>query len=57
MGAVLAISMLLTARNVGFNTRDLDRAISREYPVDAANFVRQNSFSGPLYNISTGADF
>ncbi len=50
VGAVLAISMLLTARNIGFNTRDLDRAISREYPVDAVNFVRRNSFSGPLYN-------
>jgi hypothetical protein len=48
--AVLAIGMLLIARDTGFNTRDLDRAISREYPVDAANFVRRNSFSGPLYN-------
>ncbi len=38
------------ARNTGFNTRDLDRAISREYPVNAVNFVRQNSFPGPLYN-------
>jgi hypothetical protein len=50
VGAVLAISMLLTARNTGFNTRDLDRAISREYPVNALNFVRQNQFPGPLYN-------
>ncbi len=50
VAAVLAIGMLLLARDTGFNTRDLDRAISREYPVDAANFVRQNSFSGPLYN-------
>jgi len=50
VGAVLAIFLVLIARNTGFNTRDLDRAISREYPVNAANFVRQNSFSGPLYN-------
>jgi len=50
VGAVLAISMLLTARNTGFNTRDLDRDISEAYPVNAVNFVRQNSFSGPLYN-------
>jgi hypothetical protein len=50
VGAVLAILMLLVARNIGFNTRNLDRAISREYPVDAVNFVRQNSFPGPLYN-------
>lgn len=50
VAAILAIGMLLIARNTGFNTRDLDRVISREYPVDAANFIRQNSFSGPLYN-------
>ena len=50
VGAVLAILMLLIARNIGFNTRDLDRAISREYPVDAVNFVRQNPLPGPLYN-------
>jgi len=50
VGAALAILMLLIARNIGFNTRELDRAISREYPVDAANFVRRNSLPGPLYN-------
>jgi len=50
VGVVLAIMMWLTARNTGFTTRDLDRAISQEYPVNAVNFVRQNSFSGPLYN-------
>ncbi len=50
VGIFLAIMLWLTARNTGFNTRDLDRAISHEYPVDAVNFVRQNSFSGPLYN-------
>lgn len=50
VGAVLAISVLLMAHNYGFNTRGLDRAISREYPVDAANFVRRYSLSGPLYN-------
>jgi len=50
VGAVLAISMLLMARDNDFNTRGLDRAISRVYPVDAANFVRRYSFPGPLYN-------
>jgi hypothetical protein len=50
VGVVLAMLLWLTARNNGFNTRDLDRAISREYPVNAVNFVRQNSFPGPLYN-------
>ncbi len=50
VGAVVAMFMLLIARNTAFNTRDLDRAISRVYPVNALNFVRQNSFPGPLYN-------
>jgi len=50
VGAFLAIMLWLTARNTGFTARDLDRAISHEYPVDAVNFVRQNSFPGPLYN-------
>jgi hypothetical protein len=50
VGVFLAIMLYLVAGNTGFNTRDLDRAISREYPVNAINFVRQNSFPGPLYN-------
>ncbi len=50
VGAVLAISMLLIARNNDFNKRGLDRAVSSDYPVDAANFVRRYSLPGPLYN-------
>ena len=50
VSTVLAIGLLLMARNTGFTARDLDRAISRVYPVNAANFVRQNSFPGPIYN-------
>ncbi len=50
MGAFLAVMLYLVAGNTGFNTRDLDRGISRVYPVNAINFVRQNSFPGPLYN-------
>ncbi len=49
-GAVLAVLVLLISRNTGFNPRDLDRAISHEYPVNAANFVRANQIQGPLYN-------
>ncbi|MGH9641428.1 MAG: hypothetical protein ACRD3Q_03295, partial [Terriglobales bacterium] len=45
-----AVMMILIAQNTAFNTRDLDRAISRGYPVNAANFVRKNSFQGHLYN-------
>ena len=50
VGAFLAIMLWLTARNIGFTTRELDRDISRGYPVNALNFVRQNSFPGPIYN-------
>ena len=50
LGVSLALLLWLVATNVGFNVRDLDRAVSHEYPVDAANFVRRNSFPGPLYN-------
>jgi hypothetical protein len=50
VGVFLAIMLWLTAHNTGFNTNDLDHSISHEYPVDAVNFVRQNSFAGPLYN-------
>jgi len=50
VGAFLALMLWLVAANVGFSARNLDRAISREYPVDAANFVRNGAFPGPLYN-------
>lgn len=50
VGGCLALLLWLVAANTGFTTRNLDRAISREYPVDAANFVRQNSYPGPIYN-------
>lgn len=46
----LAILVFLAAGNTGFNTRDLDLTVSHEYPVDAANFLRQNPVAGPLYN-------
>ena len=50
VGATVALFVLLVARNAGFTTRDLDRAISHEYPVNAVNFLRQNPLPGPLYN-------
>ena len=40
----------MAAPVVDFNTRDLDRAISRDYPVNAINFLRRNPVPGPLYN-------
>jgi hypothetical protein len=48
--AMVAILMFLAAGNIGFSTRELDRAISYEYPVNAANFLRMNPVPGPLYN-------
>jgi hypothetical protein len=42
--------LLLVALNTGFNTREIDRAISREFPVDAVNFLRRHPLPGPLYN-------
>jgi hypothetical protein len=47
---VLAVLVLLIGKNYGFSAGELDRAISHEYPVKAANFVRQNPVPGPLYN-------
>jgi hypothetical protein len=49
--AVASLLLLaLVARNVGFDTRSLDRAISKEFPVDAVNFLRRNPVGGPIYN-------
>jgi len=48
--ATVAIALLLFAPGMDFNTRGLDRAISGMFPVNAANFVRQNRVPGPLYN-------
>jgi len=51
-GVSVAVMVLLLAavRSTDFNTLGLDRAISSEYPVDAANFLRKNPVGGPLYN-------
>ena len=50
VAAVVGLLLLLVAQNTGFNTRDLDRAISSQYPVDAVNYLRRNPAPGPLYN-------
>jgi hypothetical protein len=42
--------LFLAAPFAKFSTRELDRAVSANFPVDAVNFLRRNSFSGPLYN-------
>ena len=48
--AVLVVILLIAAPAVDFNTREIDHAISADYPVNAINFLRRQPFSGPLYN-------
>jgi len=48
--AAVALLSFLIARNVGFDTRGLDAAMSSVFPVKAVNFLRQNPQPGPLYN-------
>jgi hypothetical protein len=48
--ACVGLISVLVADNSRFTLRDLDAAISKQYPVDAANFLRKNPFPGPLYN-------
>lgn len=43
---ILCLSMPAT----DFTARGLDRAISRDYPVNAINYLRRNPLPGPLYN-------
>ena len=48
--AAVALALLLFAPGSDFTTRGLDEAISGRFPVNAVNFLRQNSVPGPLYN-------
>jgi hypothetical protein len=45
-----ALLLLFAAPIVHFDARGIDRAISADFPVNAINFLRRQSFSGPLYN-------
>jgi hypothetical protein len=47
---VVILFLFICAPLTGFTARNLDRAISADYPVNAINFLRRSSFSGPLYN-------
>jgi hypothetical protein len=51
-GVATAVVLLLAllARGTDFNQRGFDRAISSQFPVDAANYLRRNPVPGPLYN-------
>jgi hypothetical protein len=48
--AIMVLFAVLLGSNMGFTLRGIDYTISREYPVDAANFVRRLNPPGPLYN-------
>jgi hypothetical protein len=48
--AAIVLLLLLMAQNTGFSPRGLDRTISRQFPVDAVNFLRKNPLPGPMYN-------
>jgi hypothetical protein len=50
VATVVAVLLLLFARNLDVTQRGLDRDISRQFPVDAVNFLRRNPPPGPLYN-------
>ncbi len=50
VAAGLAILLFLITENTDFNTRELDRAISMDYPVNAVNYLRRHPVPGPLYN-------
>ena len=46
----MIVILAFVAPALNFTTRGLDRTISVDYPVNAINFLRRTSFSGPLYN-------
>ena len=48
--AAVALLLLIVAPFVHFTARDLDRAISADFPVNAINYLRRNPEPGPLYN-------
>ena len=48
--AVTAILLIGAARSTQFYPRELDRAISNDYPVNAANYLRLHPLPGPIYN-------
>ena len=47
---ILAVLLFAIGNETGFTQRNLDRTISRNFPVDAVNFLRRNPTPGPLFN-------
>jgi hypothetical protein len=50
VAAVVVLALWLLAPIVDFNPSALERAVRRQFPVDAVNFLSQNPHPGPLYN-------
>jgi len=50
LAVVLVVAGLLFARDTSFHRAGLDAQISRLFPVNAANYLRQHPEPGPLYN-------
>lgn len=50
VAAGVTLLLLFAAPVTDFSARGLDRAISRDYPVNAINFLRRYPLPGPLYN-------
>ena len=57
VAAVVVLSLLLFAHQLEFDTAGLDRAVRSNFPVDAADFIRQRHIEGPLYNTFRWGDF
>jgi len=50
LAVVLIVAGLLFARDTSFHRAGLDAQISRLFPVNAVNYLRQHPEPGPLYN-------
>ncbi|HWW14442.1 MAG TPA: hypothetical protein VN310_07260 [Candidatus Dormibacteraeota bacterium] len=50
LAVVLVVAGLLFARDTSFHRAGLDAQISRLFPVNAVNYLRQHPEPGPLYN-------
>jgi hypothetical protein len=50
VGTAWVLCTLLIAQNTNFNSRELNRAISATFPVDACNYLRRTQPPGPMYN-------
>ena len=50
LSPALVVLLLIASFFTNFTTRNLDRAISADFPVNAINYLRRHPEPGPLYN-------